>query len=266
MRRKILFLSKMTKWHAAIMFLLCMCLSGVISLVVYAAEELYLEWENEQTGFQVLIEDDANLLVNEEREALLEEMKGITQYGHAIFKTVDENSSSVGGYAERFYQSKFGRDSGTIFLIDMDNRKIWIYSDGEVYKVITKSYADTITDNVYRHASAADYYYCASKAFQQITELLSGHRIAQPMKYISNFLLSLVVGLLINFGIATFLSKAWNAEDKELLSVAKNELRCINRENILVHSESIYSPVSSSSGGSSGGSGGGGGGGGGHSF
>lgn len=45
---------------------------------------------------------------------------------------------------------------GTVFAIDMDNRNIWIHSDGAVYQVVTKGYADTVTDNVYRYASRGD--------------------------------------------------------------------------------------------------------------
>lgn len=84
-------------------------------------------------------------------------------------------------------------------MIDMDNRNIWIHSNGAIYRTITKSYADTITDNVYTYASAQDYYGCASEAYTQMATLLAGRRIAQPMKYISNALLALIIALLINY-------------------------------------------------------------------
>lgn len=70
----------------------------------------------------------------------------------------------------------------------MDNRNIWIHSNGGIYRIITSSYADTITDNVYQYATKRDYYGCCYEAFTEMLTLLQGNRIAQPMKYISNAL------------------------------------------------------------------------------
>lgn len=128
-------------------------------------------------------------------------MKQITVYGNVMLKTIDTNSTTTESYVRSLYREKYGTDSGTIFIIDMYNRNIWIHSNGKIYSTVTSSYADTITDNVYRYASSKDYYMCAYKVYEQELALLKGRRISQPMKYISNALLAVVAALIINYGI-----------------------------------------------------------------
>lgn len=172
---------------------------------------------------------------------------------------------------DNIIQNSSERTVELFFLIDMDNRNIWIHSDGAVYKVITTSYANTITDNVYRYASAGDYYECAAKAYEQITDLLKGYKIAQPMKYINNILLALILALLLNYGAVSFFARLRKPGRKELLGSTVNHFSYTRPEVRFVRESRTYNPVSSSSrsGGSSGGGGGGGsrsGGGGGHRF
>lgn len=156
---------------------------------------------NQDTGYEAIIEDDAALMSENDYEALLGFMKQITLYGNVMLKTIETNNMSTEGYIRALYNERFKSDSGTILVIDMDNRNIWIYSNGKIYNTVTSSYADTITDNVYRYASSGDYYTCAYKVFEQELALLKGSKISQPMKYISNALLAIVAALLINYGI-----------------------------------------------------------------
>ncbi len=232
---------------------------------------------NPDTGYRTEIEDDAELLTEEEITLLASEMEKITEYGNAAFKTISSNSVSAKNYAGKYYGEIFGTSSGTLFLIDMDNRQIWIHSDGAVYKVITSSYADSITDNVYWDASIGDYYTCASEAFAQIHTLLTGNRIMQPMKYISNGLLALILALLINFGYICVFSRLSKPQEKELMKKIHRRFYATPPSATYTHQTTTYSPISSDSdsGSSDGGSSDGGssssggsssGGGGGHSF
>ena len=159
----------------------------------------------------------------------------------------------------------------------MAKRKIWIHSNGEIYKTITESYADTITDNIYTYASKKEYYNCASKAFEQELALLKGSKIRQPMKYTSNILLALIIALFANYGIVRLLTKQKKPKSKQLISGAFVHQAFNGTQFQFINQTRVYSPPSSSSGGSSGGggssssggggsSGGSGGGGGGHSF
>lgn len=227
-------------------------------------------YRNPDTEYVVVIEDDAGLLTEVEQAALAETMREITVYGSTAFKTISDNASSTESYARRYYASIFSNRSGFLFLIDMDNRNIWIYCDGEIYKTVTESYADTITDNVYYYASAGDYYTCAVKAFEQAHALLQGRRIAQPMKYVCNALLAVITALFINFGLVSFFSRTGKTDDRELLAHSLHYFSATD-PTVCYHFETkIYDPVKSDSGSLGRGGGGGGGrssgGGGGHSF
>ena len=229
-------------------------------------------YTNSETGYSVIIEDDASLLSNDEKKQLAETMKDITPYGDVAFKSIDYNPYSTETYIERYYNSIFGTGSGTVFLIDMDNRNIWIYSDGSIYSTITTAYANVITDNVYTYASDKDYFTCANKAFIQEAALLQGRRISQPMKYISNALLAIAIAILINYFIVRQTSRVRKASDNEIVNgvFANNAFNNVSVN--FIRQTRTYSPRSSSSSGSSGGHSGGGGGGGhsggggGHSF
>ncbi len=95
------------------------------------AEAVYT---NPDTGYQVYVEDEAELLTEAERRELSQAMEEITAYGNAAFVTTRENSRSTERFARNYYTDRFGTDSGTVFVIDMDNRMIWIHSDGAIYK------------------------------------------------------------------------------------------------------------------------------------
>lgn len=225
-----------------------------------------------KNGHTLLIEDDANLLTPEEEEKLKEKMKPLTKYGHIVFKSISTNPKySTKEFANDFYYSKFGNESGTIFIIDMDKRMIYIVSAGENYKHITDSKADIITDNIYRYASRKEYYECAEKAFEQIGIVLDGGKIAEPMRHASNVVISIVLAFFINFFIVLNASKLKKAANSEVLKNCDIAFEAGNVSGAKTGTHKVYSPPSSSSsGGSSGGGGGGGGGfsggGGGHSF
>lgn len=228
---------------------------------------------NPDTSYRVWISDDAQLLDEEEKQNLAALMQDITVYGNVIFKTTDSSVRDTESYAREYYKEQTGTDSGILFLIDMDNRVIWIHSDGDVYRVITKSYANTITDNVYRYASDGDYYECAAQAYDQVLALLNGNKIAQPMKYISNAFLSVILAMLLNYGLVCLFAGNRKPGRKELLGNTGNYFRYTQPQAFFVHESRTYNPTdsgSSSSGSSGGGSGGSSssssGGGGGHRF
>lgn len=228
------------------------------------------EIKNEKTGYRVVVEDDANLLTNDELNKLQDEMFSLTEYGNIAFKTISSNSTTTKSFAASYYSKTFSETSGTLFLIDMDNRIIYIHSDGSNYSVITNDKAYIITDNIYQYATKGEYYKCAVKAFSQIKTLLEGGKISEPMRYISNFLIAITISFFINFIIVLINTRNKGSKIKGILS------NCIINFNIgevtayKTGTHKVYSPQSSSSGGSSGGGGfsGGGssGGGGGHRF
>ena len=212
------------------------------------------------TGYEVHIDDDAGLLTDDELAKLSSQMEAITEWGNVAFVTTTYNPSSADDYARNYSYSHFGQGSSTLFLIDMDNRKVYIFSNGYIYKTITKAYANTITDNIYTYATDARYYDCASKAFSQINILLSGGRISQPMKYISNALIALVLAFIINFIVIRIYSKKKAAKGREIINNIFSQCNLHNANCVMTGQTRVYDPPSSSSSSDGGGGGGGGGG------
>ena len=109
-----------------------------------------------------------------------------------------------------------------------------------------------------------------TSAFDRIHSLLAGRRIAQPMKYISNALLALILASFINYFVVRLTSRSSKACTKEILDSISTKFSFTNPRRKLDYQTKAYQPASSG-GGHSGGSGhhGGGGhssgGGGGHS-
>ena len=231
---------------------------------------------SEDTGYDIYIEDHADLLTQSEKNDLRKAMEPISTHGNVVFLSIADNPYySAEDYAEDYGYSHFGNASYTIVLIDMDCREICIYSDGALYKTITSAYARTITDNIYRYASDDDYYKCAYTAFDQINSLLEGKWIAQPMKYISNALLAIALALLINYFIVMHVSRSVKASNAELLNGIYRKVDINNPRTEFLTQTKRYSPQNNSSsgarsvgggGGFSGGGGGSRGGGGSHRF
>ncbi|MBR2678397.1 MAG: TPM domain-containing protein, partial [Bacilli bacterium] len=93
-------------------------------------------------------------------------------------------------------------------------------------------------------------------------------KIAEPMRYISNVVISLVLGFLLTFMYVLTTMRIKKASRKKILNASEASVVFANVVGTKTGTHKVYSPVeSSSSGGSSGGgfSGGGGGGGGGFS-
>ncbi len=223
---------------------------------------------NEETDYKAILFDGANLFTDSEVEELLDIMYDSTKYGNVYLLTVsNHNYYSTYHLAEGAFEEAFGYENGVIFVIDMQERMLWITGMDETQYVITDNYCDTITDNVYTYASDGDYFTCSKIAFEQIYAVLEGKDIPMPMKYICNFLLSVAIALLVNYFIASSLSKKRVASEKDIRRNMSSHFQILNPQATYTHQTKHYrSSSSSSSGGSSGGGGGGGSSGGGHSF
>ena len=228
------------------------------------------------SNYKIVIEDDANLLSEEEKNKLMDDMMPLTEYGHAIFKSINKNDySSTYEYGKNYYYDNFKNENGTLLLIDMDLRYVYIISGGDNYNIITTAKSEIITDNVYKYLSNQNYYEGASIAFHQINQLLQGYKIAEPMRYASNVVISLVLAFFVNFLIIMITCSPKKSKKNGEVMGLEMALAVNSFQALSNGTHRVYSPVSESSGGSSGGghsggghSGGGGfsGGGGGHRF
>ena len=261
-------------------FLLLLILLALLPFPAPVYAEGGIVYTNPDTGFAIYLDDGEDLLSADEEALLIQDMMPITEYGNAGFVS-GRASGTTSSWAEQIYRRQFGTDSGSVFFFDMENRVIQIMSGGSVYKVVTKAYANTITDNVYRYASRGEYYQCAAEAFRQELTLLAGGRIARPMKHITNALVAISLALILNY-LIVLRQRAKNARAVKVatpVAAAAGSAAAVVVSSQLIK-ERTYTHVESSGGhggrggfsggGFSGGgfSGGGGGsvGGGGHSF
>lgn len=225
------------------------------------------KYSNEETNYTAMIDDNANLLSKEEREKLFEEVKPLTKYGHIAFVSTASNSTTVESFADSYYHSHYGTESGTIFIIDMSNRQIYIFSDGANYKTVTSAKAYSITDNTYRYATNKEYYNCASYSFKQIYTILDGGKISEPMRYTSNVFIALTLAFFFSFLYILGKSRIKKASDRSIVDNCDITFEIGETSAVKTGQHRVYSPQSSGgSGGGGGGGGGSSGGGGGHGF
>ena len=191
-------------------------------------------------------------------------MKPLTQFGNVAFWSTDEYTYNEVEQARLKRRSLFGLTSATIFVVNMNVRKISIQSYGLIEESISSSYANTITNNVRGYATRGDYCGTASNAYYQILQVLEGNRIAQPMKYFSNACIALMLGLIIMISAVFRHSSSFIRPSVSTLLAytVGGAVTAYALKRVLTGSERRYSPVTSSSSGSSCSSCGGGGGGG----
>ena len=217
---------------------------------------------NQIENDSLYIIDNANLLSDEEEISLKKVMEPITEFGGIAFVSTSSNNSTSESYAKNKYRDCFGNSSGTLFLIDMDNREVYIFSDGKNYRLLNKARAYEITDNVYTYATDGDYYECAKEAFIQIDKVLNNEMIFAPMRYITGILAGICTSLLVSI-LIVYVQRKHKYEECDITEDVETYI--IERHDRLINV--TKTKHTSSSGGSGGGGGGGSsGGGGGHSF
>lgn len=210
-------------------------------------------YQNSDTGYTAYIDDEEDLLSSSEEENLLKKLVPLTQYGNVAFLS-GRGEYSAAATIRDFYNEVFYGKSGLIFFIDMENREIRIQSGGAFYRTISSDVANSITDNVYVFASNGDYYRTAAVAFSQVKAKMEGRFVATPMRWISNFFLSIFLGLLFNFTMLLMTWKQNRAGSKAVLGALRPNMILDNREVIMTNQTKVrLSSSSSRRGGRSGG-------------
>ena len=260
---------------------LCWLLLAAMLMMALPWPALAAEEAGEST-YRVVIDDEADLLTEAEETFLRTYMEKVLPFGNAAFVTVNSNPTTTERLAENKFMEFFGDTSGALFIIDMANRYIQLIADGAVYKTVTRTRCNEITDNIYPYATKGEYLLCATKAFEQVVKLLEGGRVAAPFRYVTNAFLALCLALLGNFALMSLQRRKKVAPENALkVPVAVNAASSAAKAGVVAavaltmlnqrktrHVESSGGSGGRSGGGFSGGGGGGGfsGGGGGHRF
>ena len=231
---------------------------GLLTITARAAE----------TAGTLLVVDDARLLSEKEKDRLINDYSAITEYMGAAFISTNYSPGSTASYAEQCAIQYYHNDPAVLFLIDMDDREIYVYANGTAQKMISKADARAITDNIYKSASRGDYYECADGAFRQIYAKCTGQRLARPVKHVTNALIALLAGVMINYFITVFsrVPKAERRTKGEIKASVSSQMAHMPGVALSVTFLNSVKHIKSSSSGGGGGGGGHSGGGGGHGF
>lgn len=213
---------------------------------------------NGETGFSAVIADEADLLTPDEESKLLEKMVPLTAYANIAVYTVD-TPTNLQDY-ERAKQKRaelFGQTAdAAVFMVDMYLRRIIIQRRGNMETFFNNSRANNITNNVASIAKKGDYYRTCATAMEQMLDVIRDRNIPEPMKYLSNGVIALMLGSLIAYLIAVVTSTTIRkfalkkADSSETISLNEQPLQVKVFSGVKVGERSV-THSSSDSGGSS---------------
>ncbi len=142
-----------------------------------------LETQTKVTGTE-RVYDFAGLFSPDEKAALSEDAAALaeTMRMDVAIVTTDEHEGSAQEYADSFYISAgLGMGDaydGVLFLIDMDERELWIATSGKMIRYLTDSRIEAILDDAYAYISEGSYYETA-QAFLADTKICYENGIAR---------------------------------------------------------------------------------------
>ena len=146
------------------------------------------------------IYDFADLFTSEEENKLYDKVTDYIEKKNldlVIVTISDNDKDSTIDYAEDFYMyNEFGRDarrSGSIFIIDMDNRDYDISSSGDAMKFMTDSIYNSLINSAEDDISSKNYYAGTLKVIEGMSKEVS----VAPRENKINFLLCFVIANII---------------------------------------------------------------------
>ena len=193
----------MTRYKFFKIILSLACILTVImsfTLVVGALSDV--KYTNSENNYKVVVIDEADLLTPDEETKLVEDMKPVTAYGNIAFWTTNGDAYNEIEQARIKRKELFDFESGCVFVINMNIRKLTIQSYGKINEFVDDSKARSITDNVSSYATSKKYYDCAKEAFSQINTVCQNSYISEPLKVSGYVVVSAMLGLVIAVGMA----------------------------------------------------------------
>ena len=157
--------------------LAAMCLTAAISSGMYGVYA-WAETETETasgTG-QVILEDRADLLSDQEEAGLLEQAQQMAEdsgFAFMLITTDDAEGKDAMTYAEDYYMAHETTLDGAVYLIDMDNREIYLATSGEMRFYLNDDRWNAILDDMYDCVTEEDYEGAFTVALSDTAEYLS---------------------------------------------------------------------------------------------
>ena len=176
--------------------------------------------------------DEAGLLEDKEIEKLSENIEDLSDKYNMdiVLLTVDSlNGKTPNEFADDFYDyNDFGvgvNKNGLLFLIDMDNRKMWISTTGKAIEIYNDKRIDAILDYTYDKISKKDYSGCAEQFIKYATYFAKkgrngGDTIVSTSKMIKSSLIcsSIATAIFIIIGVCSHRKPQKNREASKYIS------------------------------------------------
>lgn len=129
----------------------------VLSMSAFSLRPAYAAAEDSK------VVDDADLLsYDEEQEiqSMLDEFAEESGWTLFAVTTDDANGMTSEEYADDFVDQNALEENGVCFLIDMDNREIYMSTTGSAIRILTDHRIDSIMDDSYEYAGDGEYAKC----------------------------------------------------------------------------------------------------------
>ncbi|MCI8454506.1 MAG: TPM domain-containing protein [Lachnospiraceae bacterium] len=176
-------MKRLRQWYIKQRALLCVLVLAVCVLSCLRLRAWAFEAQPDAAGPESVY-DFAGLFSPNEKEALSREAAVLaeTMQMSVAIVTIDDHEGSAQEYADSFYISAgLGTGDaydGVLFLIDMDERELWITTSGKMIRYLTDSRIEAILDDAYAYISEGGYYETA-QAFLADTRLCYENGIAR---------------------------------------------------------------------------------------
>lgn len=176
-----------------ICFLILMLLCPLSSKAAYNSETVF---------------DYADLLTESEEDTFRKYSEKFEKYDVSVIflTTNDTEGKSSKVYSDNFYDNNHFRPDGVLFMIDMDNREIYINTVGKYIDILTELDISQALDSSYIHATHGDYALCFTKMSKSIgseienyeNPILGAMRFSLPTLLIMIFVTIIVIIVLIS--------------------------------------------------------------------
>ena len=207
-------------------------------------------------AYRVYMQDDADLLTDEEEQRLIGVMEGLLPHGNVAFLSTAKGSGPTAQKALDYRENTLGlprRIPLILLIIDMKNREIYLFSQGSLESVITRSNATAITEEAARYLSGGKYYLGAEKAFVLTQDLFVTRTVPSAMRLTAALVAAPALGLLVAALVMLRSSQLHSASRNGTQPMGQGKLRIAAHVEILEQKvlQTSKEPIPKSSGGSS---------------
>lgn len=132
------------------------------------------ETGSQETHGKALVDDKADLLTPEaenEVQTRLRELAGVSGWTCFALTTADTGGKTAREYADDYVDQNAFEEDGVCFLIDMDNREIYLCTTGEAIRYLTDNRIEEVLDQGYPYVSSGDYGNCFTAMIESTQEM-----------------------------------------------------------------------------------------------